>query len=69
MVSVHTSPLQGIIVATSVGTDTEVVCFFFVGCLHICDFVVSGTHQDQHAGCWGAYLRAETEPPFCRISH
>lgn len=35
-----------------------------VGCLHVCDFMVSGTCQDPHAGCRGAYLQAETEPPL-----
>lgn len=43
------------------GTDAGVVCFFSVGCLHVRDFMASGTHQAPHARCWGACSQAETE--------
>lgn len=56
--------------ATDLGTDTEVACFSFVGCLHTCNFMVSGTRWEPHSGRRGRVCKwRRREPPFCHFSH
>ena len=66
MVAVHTSPLQGIVVASEkrppAWGQTQRSSASSLGVVFTS--VISwhrGTHQDPRAGCWEACLQAETE--------